>query len=468
MEKTFFLCLFLLSSFAFHSDESSSKWLSYNGISAAKFNESLQKLHRQESLQSASLSVTVLDAQGKIISNHNGGQSLATASTMKSITTATALLVLGENFQFETHLGYKGKIINGVLKGNIYIKGGGDPSLGAEDYQKVITAWASKIKAKGIRKIEGFIVADAQVFETQLTPNTWVWEDIGNYYGAGASGLNINKNTYHLYFKPSKAYSKAEVQKTVPKIPNLEFMNEMRTASPSSGDNGYIYGTPYSYVRYLRGTIPAKSYAFSIKGAIPDPALFTAQALRETLIQQNIQVTKRATTMQFLPQNIFHKQQFQLLEKTKSVLLKELVKQTNHKSINLYAEAILKMVGYKLKGKASTKLGTKAVMGFWKNKGIDTNGFFMEDGSGLSRFNAITSEQMAQMLYAVSKEKVAVSFKNSLPIVGQSGTVKNTCKYNFAKGRANAKSGFVKRVKGLVGWLCSNLRKSATYLCNSC
>ncbi len=139
------------------------------------------------------------------------------------------------------------------------------------------------MKQAGISKIEGNIVGDASIFDSQLIPDTWIWEDMGNYYGSGACGLNINENFYKLYFKPNAVGKLATVLRTEPEIPEITFSNEMETGSASSGDQGYIFGAPFTYNRTLRGSIPAGRSEFAIKGALPNPPLQCASWLKNAL-----------------------------------------------------------------------------------------------------------------------------------------------------------------------------------------
>ena len=122
----------------------------------------------------------------QVIINHNGDLALVPASSLKLITTATALEVLGEAHRFTTTISYSGEIKNGILNGNIIIKGGGDPALGSHRFRSYYGAflnnWATSIKALGIDSINGKIIADASIFDNEV-PATWIWQDLGNYFG---------------------------------------------------------------------------------------------------------------------------------------------------------------------------------------------------------------------------------------------------------------------------------------------
>ena len=155
-----------------------------------------------------SLSAIYID-DGSPIIDYQSEQSLAPASGLKLFTSSEALDILGEDFTCDTKLFYDGIFKSGTLNGNIYIVGGGDPTLGSDQVDgslsldSLMDTWVVAIQSKGISKINGSIIADPLLFDEMTVPDNWNWIDIGNYYGAGVSALNINDNLYHLVFKPA-------------------------------------------------------------------------------------------------------------------------------------------------------------------------------------------------------------------------------------------------------------------------
>ncbi len=425
-------------------------------LSTSDFLEFIEEKHQSDLLQTASLGVSVisLDSAETLVSYHSQ-QSLATASTLKAITTASALLLLGEDYRFATTLEHDGTLEKGVLKGNLYIRGSGDPYLGSKElsstsWETLFAQWGNRLKTThGITRIEGDIVADPTLFGSQLAADTWSWEDMGNYYGTGASGLNINQNEYKLYFKPAAVVGgTAQVLRSEPPMDDLTFINEMKTGAKNSGDNGYIYGVHYSNIRHLRGSIPADSAEFSIKGSMPNPALFCAKAFLSSLKTQNVPVNGIARMLD-APSDTKR----EVLHTHYSHTLAEMVIPTNFKSINLNTEAFLKAMGAAKEGIGTHQTGTQAVKALWEERGVNLKGFFMEDGSGLSRFNAVTPDQMTAILRKMSKTSAFPAFKKSLPIFGESGTLERIGKGSFASGKIYAKSGYIRRVRGYVGYV---------------
>ena len=378
---------------------------------------------KNSTLKNAQWSVTANYVEsGKTIISHNSHFSLSPASGLKLFTSAAALEILGEDHRFETKLYYEGKISDsGVLDGNIYIYGGGDPSLGSSQVEgaleldDLMESWKRALLEKGIRKIDGKIIADDFYYDRIPIPDNWQWIDIGNYYGASNSSLSINDNLYYLYFKPGKNVGDiAEVLEMTPEIPNLKFNNFMKTGARGSGDNGYIYCAPGMYDAALRGTVPAGVSKFSIKGSIPDPPLFAAQYFTAYLNNTNLPVSENAEKLE-------EKKEYKsssLLTVTISPPLKNIIYILNKRSFNLYAEQLVKAIGKHDNGEGSTENGIKSIMDFLKKKKINSDGIDLTDGSGLSRTNTITTKSMVQLLTAMKDSKYFDSFYNSLGVAG--------------------------------------------------
>ena len=129
----------------------------------------------------------------------NADKMLVPASNMKLISTGAAIHKLGPDYRFETAIGHDGTIEDGVLNGNLYIIGGGDPTLGSKDsiavkLEEVFEQWEKLVREAGIKKINGRIIGDGRAFEGMMEEPTWLWNDIGTYYGAGTTGLMFYEN----------------------------------------------------------------------------------------------------------------------------------------------------------------------------------------------------------------------------------------------------------------------------------
>src|ERR1019366_4485694 len=426
-----------------------------------KLNTEIEKLKTDNALKHATWSICVMSLKNdNIISEYNSNVSLVPASTLKIVTTGTALSMLGSNFKFETKLQYDGVLdsITGTLKGNLYIIGGGDPTLDSEyfkdpkDSLTTTDKWAALIKSKGIKKINGAVIGDASVFEDNIIPSQWIWSDIGNYFGAGACGLTYHDNKYSLYLKSGEAGSKTIITKIKPVIEDLQIINSV-TANGKT-DSAFIYGAPYSFYRTVEGTIPANKNNYEVEGSIPDPALFCAQSLTLSLKNIGINVSEKATTVRQLKEtNKYISTNKNSLFTHYSPSLEKIVYWTNLKSLNLYAEHLLKYIAYKKNGIGTEMEGTQIITAFWKKKGVDVSGFYMYDGSGLSRANIITTKTQTQILRLMAKDKNFNSFYNSLPVAGKSGSLSNMCEGTFAENNMCAKSGYITLARGYAGYV---------------
>lgn len=430
-------------------------------IPQGKMYSAIESFKNDPDIMHSSWAVNVVKvADGKELLAVNSKQSLVPASALKILTTGAALSILGVDFCYETRIEYDGEIdtVNGVLKGNIYITGSGDPTLGSElfkgknDSLTVTEAWAATIKNKGIKKITGSIIADASVFEEDMLPPTWIWSDMGNYYGAGACGLNFMDNKYTVYFNSGDNGSLTKVVKIFPEIPGIEFVNNVK--SGGSSDNAFIYGSPYSYYRIAKGTIPPNKNNYDVDGSMPDPSFFCAYNFKEALTKIGIEVFGEATTVRILNEKNKIKPG---LKKTLHVYcspsLDKIVYYTNFKSNNVYAESILKTLAVKKGFSGTTNSGTEVVKNFWKSKGVDIGGLYMADGSGLSRFNTVTVQLQVEVLRKLANEPYFEVFNKSLPVAGKSGSLSSMCKGSFAENNLRAKSGYITRVRAYSGYV---------------
>ena len=423
----------------------------------------ISALAKDFSLKNASISFVVKDLDSSvIISEYNPNLSLPSASTMKVVTTAAALDILGSYLKFETKIMYDGYIdSNNVLQGNIYIKGGGDPTLGSkyfkEKYGLFLSSWVGQIGKLGIDSIAGGVIGDASLFSDEYVASTWSWGDIGNYYGAGVSGLTIYDNTVEFQFSSGpSAHDSTFVDCFYPYTPDLIIDNKVK-ASDTKKDLAYIYGGPNNPTRTVTGTIPKGQVGYMVKGSTHEPAYVTAFELESALWEYGISVGGNATTIRRMKSsgNYFESERKAIFI-TKSPTVGQIVYWTNLISNNLYAEHLLKHIGVKKYGDGSVFSSTLAVTKYWSSKGIDMTGFYMNDGSGLSRSNAITASQLVEILaYMKLKSKYSKSFLSSLPVAGKTGTLRSIGKKTKIAGNLKAKSGTMTRIKSYAGYVKS-------------
>jgi D-alanyl-D-alanine carboxypeptidase/D-alanyl-D-alanine-endopeptidase (penicillin-binding protein 4) len=399
------------------------------------------RLQQDSQCRYASVSLTVIDAQtGKRVFAANPDIGLAPASTLKTVTAITAFNLLGADYKFQTQLGYTGTIdAGGNLNGDVIIKGGGDPTLGSwrwettkENY--VVTQMVTALQRVGIKQIKGRIVGDDSVFNTQAIPDGWIWQDLGNYYGAGASGLCWRENTFDIKYETGAVGSLVKVIRTIPAMPYLDFKSEVTASAAGTGDQSYAYLPVGNKSMYIRGTYAIDKAKKGIIVALPDPALDAAWRLKDTLKRLGISVSGEAeSTITLTNKSV----KLPVISKTlitiSSPELSKIIYWLNKESINLYAEQLLKTIAIKTDKAASTKAGVQALQNFWKERGIDSRSLNLYDGSGLAPGDRITTNTMAQVLQSAVAQPWFGALYESLPLYNnmhmKSGTIADVVAY---------------------------------------
>lgn len=414
------------------SKESAEKLLSAKELVDIKLNSMMN----DPVLRNANWGFVVYDPKTKkVISSYNENASLIPASTTKLLTTETAMNLLGENFKWITQLEYSGTIEDGVLNGNLYIVGSGDPSLGtskagASSYSSIISDFKAAITDKGIKKVNGDIIIQTGVFKankSQLLPESVVWLENGNYYLPVGTTHEINPQNEKLIAKKS---------------------------NPFSENKNYYYISPY---------IGQMVYADKFDGGnlttkLPDAPAYLANNLRASLIKSGLPIVGKVVTRTTDP----NPEKREVITAYQSPTLAEIIMYTNQHSDNALAEATLRMVGFQKLGDQTLEAGRRVVNEHLKSVGFDTEGLNYYDGSGLSRSNVVTPIAQVKFLANLMNEKYYKTFQESLPIGGQTGTLKRMF-YDTGNGQIFAKTGTLNKVKTLAGYMKTNSGKTLVF-----
>lgn len=432
----------------------------------------IEKFRSEQGLESASISFEVIDiSSGSRVASLNPELILSTASTAKLFSTSTALEILGPDYRAKTRVYLEGTVdTKGTLNGNIWIRGGGDPSLGSKYFNEAgheldfMLQWIDTLKQLGIHSVNGQVIADASEFGYEGVPDGWNWSDMGNYYGAGPSGLTLYDNLIRITFStPASPGNLSRVKSIEPEVPGLVFHNGV-LSSEKQGDNAYIYGAPFSYERFSSGTLPAGSTSFMVKGSLPDPEYQFAYEFNRLLETNGIDVSGEPINVRRMeirpPAKDYINRKLVITHKGERLI--RIIEETNHRSVNLFAEHMLSLIGYEKTGNGSTSSGVRVLSNFWKDR-IDAENLFITDGSGLSRSNGVASVHFNRMLLYMSKSKYADEFFSSLPTAGVSGTLLTVCKGQTAQNRMFAKSGSMNRIKSYAGYINSTSGKQLAF-----
>ena len=444
--------------------------LSFTAHSQNSVQKAIDDFYEDKMNFNSSVSFIAYDLEKEeVIAKLNENKSVISASVAKLFSTSTAIELLGEDYTTQTRIYYDGFIDNdSVLNGNLWIRGGGDVSLGSKYFNNAKTEfdflnyWVDSLKLKGIKRINGAVITDGSEFGYDGSPEGWSWGDVGNYYGANAGGINVFDNQILLYFKMGKAGTLSQITDIFPFVPNLEMKNEVYAATVNS-DNSYIYGAPFSLDRLVKGKLPQFTDRFIVKGSMPDPEFQLAYEFTKVLINNGIYVVKKPKGFRLIDIELPNSyKDFSFLFSQPSKTVKEIAFWTNFKSVNLFAEGLLNQLGYSKTANGSTESSIRVLEDFWAQK-IDLSGMILKDGSGLSRSNAISANHFCQLLTYMYKSVNYNVFKETLPIAGKSGTIASLCKGQIGEGRIFAKSGTISKVKAYAGYVYSKSGKKIAF-----
>ena len=395
----------------------------YGQTVADKLKKATTVFLNDEQLRHAIVSLYVTDTEGNEVFSLNTEYGLAAASTQKIFTSAAALSILGEKFNYETHIGYTGTIEKGSLNGDLIIKGYGDPTLGSSRYKKtnpdsILNFLVHTLNHAGIKKINGNIFLDDAAFGYQPLPGGYVWEDIGNYYGAGTWALNWRENQYDLILKAgANEGDTSTVLRTEPDLQVDAFYNFITTAHVGSGDNTILYLAPYGTSGFGEGTIPRGINQFKVSGAFAYPADQLKAELNSCLQKNRIEISGDIVTgATFMRQQKPLPVAKQTLANYTSPALDSVVFWFLQRSINLYGEALLKTIAYHEDSVGTTTEGIAVLKKFWQQNGIDSSLIHILDGSGLSPQNRVTTTALVKALLYARKQSWFQTFYNALPV----------------------------------------------------
>ena len=413
-----------------------------------------QKIITKSPESSVSFFVRNIKTSETII-DFNSEKLLIPASTLKLVTTTTALEKLGSGYTFKTTFHTCGTIEDGILKGDLLIKGGCDPTLGSSYFSKnspesVLLIIKNELKKSGIDKIDGSVYIDDSSIPYPSQPSRRLWEDMGNYYGASPSAITWRDNTFELILSsPEKPGELCRVVDVRPKQ-DIEFDCQVFSASHNK-DSAYIFGYPGLPRWEIKGSIPAGRSRFSIKGAIPDPAFLFGTEVASLISDKggNIKVKR-------IDINNLKERDFQELFTIESPPLSEIIKVINQRSHNLMCDHLfLALQGIPVSRYDFWDYSTRIITNFWKERGVSTN-VKIYDGSGLSPRNLVSSKFLVDILTSMENSHNIEIFRSSLAIGGVSGTLSGMWQKEAWKGKVTAKSGSMEGVLCYAGYIQTN------------
>lgn len=380
-------------------------------------------------------------ADQRTVFSQNADRLFIPASNMKTVVAATFTDTFPADFHYVTPVLQEGTVANGALTGNLYLKGSGDSTLENKD----LAAMAKAVRAAGITSVNGDIVADASIFDSNFLPDTWPWGDLPYYYSAEVCGLTVDRGTVMVRVRPGEVGQPPKVSLD-PDAGYMLIRNNGVTIADSERETLDVARERAANVITLTGGIRRGSAGDNDPITMEDPGLYTAYLFRYFL-------NKEGVTVSGVARNGKAPDGLQVVASHTSPNLPELLRLLMKPSDNLIAESLLKTLGA-LKGSGGSIGGGAAVeRAYLKKIGVDPSNVLIADGSGLSRLNLISPETLVAIFSDMWTSPGRDSFVNSLPIAGVDGTLRSRMKGTAAEGKVRAKTGFVGKARTLSGYV---------------
>lgn len=392
---------------------------------------------------------------GEILYKKNADKLFIPASTQKLFTTSAALLLLGDKFRYETNLYLHGEIRNGKIVGDLIIKGSGDPTISSKFLEsgttRVFEDWADSLKAKGVTEILGDIIGDDSAFDDEVLGRGWESDNEQFWFSAESGALSLNDNCVHVTINPSFIGEPAKLT-CVPNTGYVKIDNKIITVAPHDEEGisfERIHGTNEII---FRGKIRKTSKPYSEYVSIAGPTKYFLTVFREVLEKKGFKFSGELLSIKDLTTKL-DDEDYILIASHKSILLKDIVKETNKNSNNYFAEQLIKTIGYKNYNLGSVENGLKACRNLFSDMGVNLDNMYLVDGSGLSRINLITPRHMINLLSFMYKSEAFDNFYNSLPVAGIDGSISARMRRTGAENNVRAKPGYNNGVSSLSGYV---------------
>jgi D-alanyl-D-alanine carboxypeptidase/D-alanyl-D-alanine-endopeptidase (penicillin-binding protein 4) len=375
---------------------------------------------------------------------------LVPGSLAKIVAAATAADAVGWDFRYETALLAAGTIAGGVLRGDLIVAGSGDPSIGGRGGDD-ITAWNGAVRTAGIRRIDGRVVGDDDAIDEPRPQLAWTWDDLGYPTGALFGALNFNENRSTVTVTPGAAGGPAAL--TVPSpFDYRDIVNRVVTGPPGSAPLLWPEQRPGESALTIAGSIPAGARPAVLGVAVGNPTRYFAHARLRRLAAAGIPVSGGAVDVDDAvppPQ----RGQVRVIHIHRSRPLSELVQPMLKDSINLYAEAALRL-NVPPGVFPDNDAALAAVKQRLESWGVAPAAQQLVDGSGLSRRDVITADALLVVLRRLHATGSSPAIA-ALPIAGVDGSLASRMRATAAEGNVRAKTGTMSNIRSLAGYVTS-------------
>ena len=396
---------------------------------------------------------------------------------MKLLTTAAVLDALGPNFRYQTRLYADGPIQNGTLTGGLVVRGAGDPTFGGRynggDLTRTFRQWADSLRAAGVRRVQGAVVGDDDVFDNVHLGQGWQWDDLVWYYGAEVSGLQFNEGTVHVDVRGTRPGERARIE-AEPDFGYVRFVNQSTTTAGGGIREGYARALSDNVFTVTTAVPAGRTETEDL--SVVNPTDYFISTMVGVFRQQGIDVDADLVDVDDWGRSPRYDALRRIATHT-SPRLAAIVRQTNEDSNNLYAEHLLRTMGsYVYQGTdlptGSAFAGYAAMEPLLDRLDIDPLSFRVADGSGLSALNRLTPVGIVSLLRGMRDHPdraTSRAFVESLPVGGRTGTLKRRYRSGDARGNVRAKTGYISGVRTLSGYVTSAAGHTIAFalLCNN-
>ena len=416
-------------------------------------------------LRDAMVSVVVRDANtGDALYERNPGQRLNPASNAKLFTSAAAMDALGPDHRFTTSVLAEQTPRNGTLKDDVFLRGSGDPTLLASDYAEL----ASQLSDVGIDTIKGDVVADDNYFDEVPLGRGWAWDDEPFYYSAVTSALTVAPDTDYdagtviVSSGPGAAVGSPAQIGLVPQTGVLDIDNRA-TTGPAGSSNTISIERQHASDRVLvTGSVPLDDGTSQEWVTVADPTAYAVDVFRRALASEGIRLKGRVVAEGTTPAGA------DVLASHDSMTLTEMLIPFMKLSNNMHAEALVKTMGAAASGTGSWGSGLSVVTDYMASQGVDTGDLRISDGSGLSRFDIVSAEDVSDLLVGVRDEPWYDGWYTSLPVAGNperfvGGTLRNRMRNTAAANNLRGKTGSLTSVTALSGYVTNADGRELTF-----
>jgi D-alanyl-D-alanine carboxypeptidase/D-alanyl-D-alanine-endopeptidase (penicillin-binding protein 4) len=395
---------------------------------------------------------------GKVWFECNQDKLFNPASNEKIPTTSSALITLGPDFKFETNLCYSGRIKGKTLDGNLIVFGNGDPTVNyffGKSSLYLFRQWAKQLADSGITKIKGNIIGDDNSFDDNTIGHGWGLDELGDYYAAEISPLQLNEGYLDLTITPPEAHQSARNSVKIESNIKTKYIDIINKVSVNDkGINDITIERPYGTNKFIvHGSVAKGGKPISEAATVFNQTKFYVTVFKEILEEEGITVTGKAIDCDDIEGWSHRPSDFSLIDNHYSPPLKEIIPVLMKRSQNLYAETMTRILGVNNNGKGSFDSGKKTVSKVLKEFGIRPGSYAYTDGSGLSRYDYIAPSQIVKILTGMRRSQYWQDWYNAFPVAGVDGTLQGRMKGTKAEGNVRAKTGTLSNVRGLSGYV---------------